>query len=281
MSGQNNNPKERYFRLSLTDEQAYKQKWSMRFTKPGFFVRVISAVVVLAALAYVLFAYTPLRTLIPGYPNAQTRRQSIQDAIRIDSLETVIARWEYYSENLMKVVSGETPLPVDSVLRLADAVQAQASDVAVLAGSDSLLRAYVAGEEQFGVSSGQERKLPLEGIHFFAPMKGVVSEAFDGVLHPYVGVSAPVGSVVMAVLDGSVIFDGWSDEDSYVIVIQHEDDLVSIYEHNEKLLKRTGDRVTAGSSIALAGGDGEAEGHLHFELWHKGLPVDPAKYINF
>jgi murein DD-endopeptidase MepM/ murein hydrolase activator NlpD len=59
--------------------------------------------------------------------------------------------------------------------------------------------------------------------------------------------------------------------------------LISIYKHNSKLLKKSGDKVTAGTAIALLGGTGtlSSGSHLHFELWHKGVPIDPEKYIKF
>ena len=236
MSGQNKEPKVRNFRLSLVDDMTPRKLWVLHFTKPGFLVTVISAVVVLFAIVYALLAYTPLRTSIPGYPDAHTRRAAIQNAIRMDSLENVISRWEYYSENMLRVIEGEAPLPVDSVIRLADAAVASGRDAAFLAQMDSALRDLVNAEEQFGVTDRQERALPIEGMHFFTPLKGVVSQGFDGVLHPYVEISAPANSVVMAVLDGTVIFDGWDDGSGYTVAIQHEGGIISIYKHNAKLL---------------------------------------------
>ena len=281
MSEQNNQPKSRSFRLSLVDDLTHRKLWVLHFTKPGFLVTVISAVVVLFAIVYALLAYTPLRTSIPGYPDAHTRRAAIQNAIRIDSLENVISRWELYSENLVRVIEGETPLPVDSVIRLADAAVAEGRDAAFLAGRDSLMRDLVNREEQFGVSGREERTLPIEGLHFFTPLKGVVSQGFDGVLHPCVDVAAPANTVVMSVLDGTVIFDGWTDGSDYTIAIQHDGDLISVYKHNGKLLHKTGDRVSSGTSIALVGGSVEGDEHLRFELWYRGEAVDPAKYIVF
>ena len=275
MSGQNKEPKVRNFRLSLVDDMTHRKLWVLHFTKPGFLVTVISAIFVLFAIVYALLAYTPLRTFIPGYPDAHTRRAAIQNAIRIDSLENVISRWEYYSENMLRIIEGEAPLPVDSVIRIADAAVASGRDAAFLAQRDSALRDLVNAEEQFGVTDRQERDLPIEGMHFFTPLKGVVSQGFDSVLHPYVEVSAPANSVVMAVLDGTVIFDGWDDGSGYTVAIQHEGGIISIYKHNAKLLRKTGDRVSSGTSIALAGD------LLHFELWYRGSAVDPAKYIVF
>jgi len=275
MSGQNKQPKVRNFRLSLVDDLTHTRLWVVHFTRAGFLVWVISLIVVLFAIVYALFAYTPLRTSIPGYPSAHTKRAAIQNAIKIDSLENVISRWELYSENILRVIEGEAPLPVDSILRLADAAEAESRDPAFLAQRDSALRELVNREEQFGVSDREERTLPIEGLHFFTPLKGVVSESFESVLHPFVHITAPANSVVMAALEGVVIFDDWNDESGYTIAIQHPGDLVTVYKDNQKLLRKTGDRVSAGTSIALAGD------HLHFEIWYKGASVDPEKYIVF
>lgn len=281
MFGQNKPQESRNFRLSLVDDISHKHIWTLHFTRGGYLVRLISLVVVLFALVFCLLAYTPLRTLIPGYPNANSRRAAIQNAIKIDSLENVINRWELYSENMLRVIEGETPLPVDSVIAIADAAEHASMDPAYLSRQDSLLRDLVNKEEQFGVSDRKERTLPIEGIHFFTPLKGVVSNPYDAVLHPYVDVTAPANSVVMSILAGTVIFDGWNDESGYTVAVQHDGNIVSVYKHNQKLLKQTGDRVSAGTSIALTGNSVDTGDHLHFELWYNGEAVDPTKYINF
>jgi murein DD-endopeptidase MepM/ murein hydrolase activator NlpD len=155
--------------------------------------------------------------------------------------------------------------------------------MAEIARQDSLLRERVKEEEEFGISARTHRDLPIEGLHFFTPLKGVISQGYDPVVHPYVDIAAPEGSVVKATLDGTVIFAGWSDEAGHTIQIQHEGDIVSIYKHNDKLLKKAGDKVTAGAPIALVGNTGELTtgDHLHFELWHKGQTVDPTLYVKF
>ena len=237
----------------------------------------------LGAASYCIIAYTPIRTFIPGYPDAHSKRAAIQNAIRIDSLENVIYRWELYSENLKRVVEGKEPLKIDSLINAAQAARTARADAEELLKKDSLLRDVVREEEEFGISARSKRDLPIEGLHFFTPIKGVISQGYDANIHPYVDLTAPEGSVVKATLDGTVIFAGWNEDSGNIIQIQHESDIVSIYKHNEKLLKKVGDKVTAGAPIALVGNTGsQTTGtHLHFELWHKGETVDPTLYIKF
>ena len=253
MSKVNKDNKSGKFRLAVIDDRSHKHLFNVHFTKTSFFVAIVSIIVVLTAIVYSIIAFTPVRTFIPGYPDAHSKRAAIQNAMRIDSLENVIFRWELYSENLRRVVEGEEPLKIDSIINAGNRQQPSKDEMAELTLKDSLLRQHVREEEQFGISDRDKRNLPIEGLHFFTPLKGVV------------------------------ISDGWSEDTGYTIQIQHDGDIISIYRHNEKLLKKTGDKVTAGSPIALVGNTGKLTTgeHLHFELWHKGETVDPAKYMTF
>lgn len=283
MSNRTKEKRSKNFRLAIVDDKTHRQLLTLHFTRTSFFVATVSFIVVLTAVIFSIIAFTPARTFIPGYPDARSKRAAIQNVIAIDSLESVIYRWELYSENLRRVVEGEEPIKIDSIINANRKSEEGDVDVAELQRQDSLLRQHVKEEEQFGVSDGVRRDLPIEGMHFFTPLKGVVSQGYDPAVHPYVDITAPAGSVIKATLDGTVIFAGWSDDSGHTIQIQHDGDIVSIYKHNEKLLKKVGDKVTAGAPIALVGNSGELTtgDHLHFELWYKGETVDPARYINF
>lgn len=272
-----------HFRLSLLDAKTHQQLFSVRFNRTGFFVSAVTIAVVLCAAIFSLIAFTPVRTFIPGYPDARTKRAAIQNAIKVDSLESVIYRWELYSENLRRVVEGEEPMSIDSIIAISNRKIAQAKDPDFLKKQDSIMRQEVKNEEMFDISSRSQRQLPIEGMLFFTPVQGVISQGYDPVIHPYLDIAAPAGTVVKAIANGTVIFDGWSEETGYTIQIQHDGDIVSIYKHNEKLLKKTGDKVSAGSPIALVGNTGKLTTgeHLHFELWHKGESLDPTRYISF
>ncbi|MCQ2141530.1 MAG: M23 family metallopeptidase [Bacteroidales bacterium] len=276
MSGQNK--KVQSYRLSISDGETHENIWSRRFSKANFAVLLLSVFFVSLALFFTLIAFTPLRTLIPGYPDANSKHTAIQNAIKIDSLEKVITRWELYTENLANVLEGGEPVSMDSVIALY-AKKAEARDEAFLAGRDSALKAQVVAAEQFDVS-GQKRVLPIEGVHFFVPLKGEITRAYDPIRHPYVDVAASQNTVVKAALGGTVVFDGFNDESGYTIAIQHDDDILTVYKNAVKLMKKTGDRVSAGTSIALAG-DGSETSSMHFELWHKGEALNPTDFINF
>ena len=84
-------------------------------------------------------------------------------------------------------------------------------------------------------------------------------------------------------LDGTVALASWTSETGYIIAILHDNNLFSVYKHNSVLLKKQGDKVSAGEAIAIIGNSGELSSgpHLHFELWHNNKPIDPEQYIVF
>ena len=87
----------------------------------------------------------------------------------------------------------------------------------------------------------------------------------------------------MSIAGGTVILSSWTQDSGYVIAIQHNANLISIYKHNAELLKKTGSFVNGGEVIAIIGNTGDlTDGpHLHFELWYKGNPVDPEDFVTF
>lgn len=274
--------KPRNFRLSLVDAVTHGRLWSIRFSRTAFVVALTSCVVIVVVGIYSIIAFTPIRTFIPGYPDAATRRQAAQNAMRVDSLEHRILQWELYTENMRRIVAGEEPLRIDSLV-LGERATQRLDDAVYYALRDSLLRADVRQEEQFEVGSSARKDLPVEALSFFTPVRGVVSRGFDKALHPWLDVSAPAGSLVAAVLDGTVVMTGWDQESGYSLLVQHSGDILSIYQNLEKLLRKSGDAVKAGtpvgvlaSSASLTKGD-----HLHFELWCEGTALDPLPYIKF
>lgn len=270
------------YRFAIFNDTSHEELFVFRANGLAMIVSICLALIFIIGAVTVLISYTPLREFIPGYPNAQTRRAIVQNAIKADSLERVVKLWDYHLINIQRVITGQKPLDNIELMEEGDtsSVSLQRSGIK----EDSLLREEVTRQEQFSLGSKRKNIEQIEGLHFFQPVEGVVSEGFNlATNHPYIDIAAPKNSVVSAVLDGTVISAGWSDETGFTIQIQHSNDLISIYKHNSKLLKKTGDKVKAGSAIALVGDSGSLStgSHLHFELWHKGVAIDPAKYIKF
>jgi murein DD-endopeptidase MepM/ murein hydrolase activator NlpD len=141
-------------------------------------------------------------------------------------------------------------------------------------------------EEKLNLSISQNpKRLPsIANIHFFTPLRGLITNKFNAKTeHLAVDVVGNLNSRISNVLDGTVVFSGWTMDTGYSIFIQHENNIISAYKHNAELLKAVGEKVRAGEVIAIMGNSGELTTgpHLHFELWYNGTALDPETYIDF
>jgi murein hydrolase activator len=97
----------------------------------------------------------------------------------------------------------------------------------------------------------------------------------DGVL-----IGAPAGTAVRAVADGRVVFADWMNGYGLILIVDHGSGTMSLYAHNEALLRDTGDSVRRGDPLSSVGNSGSAgKPALYFELRRNGKPVDPAGWL--
>ncbi len=102
----------------------------------------------------------------------------------------------------------------------------------------------------------------------------------DGRSSAGVLIGAPTGSTVTAVADGSVVFSEWMTGYGLILIVDHGNGYMSLYAHNESLLRDAGDRVKRGDAVAKVGtSGGQGTPALYFELRRNGQPVDPSSWL--
>ncbi|GAA0771374.1 M23 family metallopeptidase [Clostridium subterminale] len=115
------------------------------------------------------------------------------------------------------------------------------------------------------------------------PIKGILTSTFgenrEGYYHKGIDLAANTGTKIQAALDGKVSFSGIADGYGKVVIIDHSDNLQTVYAHCSKLNVSKGDQVLRGQVIAEVGNTGDSTGpHLHFEIRVDGVPIDPLGY---
>ncbi len=102
----------------------------------------------------------------------------------------------------------------------------------------------------------------------------------DGRTSAGVLIGAPAGSPVNAVADGTVVFSEWMTGYGLILIVDHGNGYMSLYAHNDTLLRDAGDRVRRGDPVAKVGSSGgHGRAALYFELRHNGRPMDPASWL--
>ena len=101
-----------------------------------------------------------------------------------------------------------------------------------------------------------------------------------GRMHTGIDIAGPYGSPVRSVGAGTVISAGYEGGYGKLVKVRHDDDTVTYYAHNSRLLVAAGERVAAGEVIAAEGSTGHSTGpHVHFEVRINGNPVNPIPWL--
>ena len=271
------------YRLVVMNDDTFEEKFSLRLTPLGLVILVGAVSIFMTILVISIVAFTPLREYIPGYgSDANMKNELMKLTVKTDSIELELEKKNIFLENIQHVLNGD--IKIDSLLNKPDSSLRYTKLNFNASAEDSVLRKQMENQDQYSLSDESGNKNAIASFFFFTPVKGQVTNSFnEKEEHFGVDIAAAENEAIKAALDGTVIFTGWSTETGYVIQVQHSNNLISIYKHNSKLMKKMGQYVKAGEVIAIIGNSGEQTTgtHLHFELWYNGNAIDPQEYIVF
>lgn len=277
----------RKLHIAVFTDASFEQLFSMHLTPFSVLFTLALIGILLISGVTVLIAFTGLREYIPGYPTGEERRMIMDNMQRADSLIEEVALRDHLINDMRMVLSEKIPIEAWDKDSVEHAHRNETQHIEFTKSeADSLFRKEVEAQEKYNIAfdSNSPTDTRLEIAFLNVPLKGVVTNKFgDREGHYGVDIAAIEGARVASVMDGTVIFAEWTVETGNVIQVQHDNQLVSVYKHNSKLLKKQGMRVSAGEAIALTGNSGELSTapHLHFELWYQGVPLNPENYISF
>ena len=270
------------YKVVVSSEDTFEEKLSFKASKINAFIIMLLYSIILIAFTISIVFFTQLREMVPGYSSSDLLNRAIYLTKKTDSLEQQIALNNKFYKSIEDVLSGNVDefvsrdeLSIDSSLI--------STDIFTISSNlqDSILRQYVENEDKFNLTNNE---LVIENKMFFSPIKGEITQSFNfNENHFAIDIAADIGTPVKSVLDGKIIFSEWSLETGYVVVIDHGENIISVYKHNSKTLKEQNDFVQAGEVIAYSGNQGNLSSgpHLHFELWKNGTPIDPEPLLNF
>ncbi|HEY5688176.1 MAG TPA: M23 family metallopeptidase [Yeosuana sp.] len=270
------------YRLVILNEETFEERFAVKLTRLNVFVIVALSSIVLVLCTIFLIAFTSLREFIPGYSSTALKQKATELNYKTDSLQQVIDMNQQYYESIKRVLTGDVKMVEfnkDSIIEAAN------KDIQIVnlipTKEDSLLRNLVDKEDKYNVF---ESTISASNLALFPPVNGTISENYNvEEKHFAIDIVVVKNTPVKATADGTIIFAEWTADTGFVVIIEHSNDLISVYKHNASLTKQQGDLVKSGEVIAMAGNTGELTTgpHLHFELWSRGYPVNPANFIDF
>ncbi len=278
------------YRFVIMTDDTFEEVRAYRLTLLNAYVFVTSVLVVVTIAVVSLIAFTPLRKYIPGYGSVPEDTAILNLYGELEDMEEELNAYRSYSESFRKMLVGdvqtEKEVPqvdvsyYDSLAAASVPVSEEEEELRQEAELDQVGEIARSGR----ITNFPGREVRLENMYFTSPLKGEIAANFaQDKGHYGIDILAPKNTAIKAAMDGYVFFSDWTLETGNTIGIQHTNNVITFYKHNSSLLKKAGNFVRAGESVAIIGNTGELTSgpHLHFELWHKGKPVNPAEYVAF
>ena len=267
------------YRFVIMTDSSFEEKLSLKLSRLNVIVYIGAIIFFCFFTTMLLITYTPLNDYVPGKSSVEVQKELIELNIKSDSLEVILLNSSIYLENINKIINGEELVVSEKSVEITN-TQIPISFKKIK--EDSLFRVKIEAEDKSSIY--KKEKTNNNNLIFFTPLSGLISDGYNNkTKHFGIDLVAKEKSRISSVLEGTVVISHWAYETGYVIGIQHKNGYLSFYKHNSVLLKSVGDYVNAGDHIAIIGNSGELSSgpHLHFELWHKGIPVNPENYISF
>lgn len=286
---------DRVYTVIVVDEDATDPPRQYRLRPRSLWLSLGGMALATALVMVSLIVLTPLRELIPGYGTSEIRRDARLNALRLAALQDSLEVQQQYMALLQQLVMGDVDSAVGAAAAAPEVSFTVSGELASVVNEPSsgdwqdhqqpalpLMRLPARDGAVVPAADGGRRFLPSLRLPALPPLSGFFTRGFDARAgHFAVDIAAEEGTVVRSIGDGYVIFADWTHEGGYAVAVQHADGYVSVYKHNQRLLKRIGDRVRDREAIAISGNTGEVTTgpHLHFELWRDGLAQDPQTYF--
>lgn len=260
-----------------------------------FMLLALVAIVLIVGLTLAVLLFTPVAMVVPlpsPLLEAKYGRQIRETQERLTDLAAEVLVLRDYNTQLRKAL-GEGG-PVDSVgrsqypssLSLTGAGQEPAARRSVEGAIDAAGIGNIppGGLGQVTAARPVAMRAPRSPsrVPLLLPTEGYISQGFDPERgHFGMDIAGKRGTPVYAAADGHVVFSGWTHDDGNVIILAHGGGLLTVYKHNQALLRSAQVTVKRGDPIALLGTSGTTSlgPHLHFEVWMSGAPQDPAEFV--
>ncbi len=274
------------YKLVILNDETFEEKASFTLNRLNVFILGSVLLVLLISIVTSLLIFTPLKEYIPGYADVSLRRDISEMSLKVDSMQLLVDANDNYIATIKSVINGTVGTKDTININSKPTLKDTTFRIGSKPEEDSLLRLMIEDQNQYGFAIKENNVKPsgIAGYAFFTPVKGIITEKYNPRKGHYgIDVAASKGLPIKAALEGTILFAGWTSDAGYVVVVQHGNDLVSIYKHCSVVLKKVGNFVRSGEPIAIVGDTGELSTgpHVHFELWFKGNAVNPIDYINF
>lgn len=269
----------KHYRLSFFNENTLNRVWTIGMSRQRVIISVAAIIFAVVCVGATLIAFTPLRTLLPGYLKYTERIEYLEASAKIDSLLAIVNTNDLYLNNMNSILKGD--VNGDSILAVPPSQISAESQ-------DSLLRPTKAENEYVKYYHERENfELPTtddtdsKRPSFAVPVRNSLVKKGKTRYDPEI--ILPDGKTTVYAIARSTVIDCTMDEDGiFTLILQHPDGYLSRYWGMTTVYYARGQKAGAGSAIGvIKPANGSTKTKFTFNLWHNGVPLNPTDYISF
>lgn len=262
------------------DDEGPASSKTFKFRPEKLWHLFYGSLAVMLVIALLIFMFTPMGNLIYNQEDHQLRQSVIEISERVQALKDSLNARDMQLAEIQQILSAGT----DTVFDVGTPYQPQMQNTE---GSEfreqnaiSEVNAYEMISQNEIIFSSLFKQAPE--FPAFYPVNGTLTRGYNPENGHYgIDIATKNNIPFRALADGAVINQDWTTNYGYVIQVQHNNGIISIYKHASSVSKKIGDVILKGEILGTVGDVGilSSGPHLHLEIWKNGVPQNPNSYL--
>lgn len=262
--------------LSLHDSAHLTRIWSLKLRWWVAIPALLLSLALLIGAAVAIIIYTPLKQTLPGYMPPKERKTTIDDLMKVDSMQHLYEINQAYLDNLLTVLDTERS-GGDSLKWAALTVKQAGDSLMGTSTEEKKFRAMMDERERYNLSI--LAPMAAEGMMFQEPAPGYTF-AHGSEKSMMAKILVPRAESLRNLADGYVLDVYFTPGESYVAIIQHSNGFISRWSHLGTPMVRKGENVVGGQALASTPASGGYDAsYTLLEMWRNGTPLVPYNIL--
>lgn len=270
--------REKEVTLLLMEEDAQESSSSFRFRPQNLWWLWSISIVVTVTVILLLVIFTPLGSALYDRQDAMLREQVVEVSQKVLALQDSLqVRDSQLLQMQQVIISGDSSFAVEENFSRSPAAANRAKQEQNLFSEVQPKPEVSENEIIFSETFQKVPEFPAD-----YPVDGTLTRSFGAENGHYgIDIATQSGTSFTSIADGVVINQEWTINYGYVVHVQHNGGILTIYKHAASLSKSIGDIVLQGDILGTTGNTGimSTGSHLHLEIWKNGVPQNPNTYL--
>ncbi len=268
--------KKRYITIHIIPDDS-SQTWTLRLRFLFFEFLFYAIIIALFAIGFAALKITEINgKVLTAEHLAETNRALMAKQEKMVLLERELAKIVEQEKRIRSIMQGLVRGAQGEHPAVASRFQEKTEDY---------LQDYISEVRALEKRRLPGGRVPDEKVPDIWPVAGIVSQGFrlagpGDPGHPAIDIIAAGNDMVVSSARGIVVASGWDRDLGKFVKVDHGT-YQTVYGHLSRTFVQTGDHLSKGSSLGIVGSTGNSRGpHLHYEVFHKGQPINPQQLLN-